>query len=188
MDDRKTRITKLSERFKPHAGRPKRSSKQRERRSYYLDTEITERLDRDYKEFSHQVYPQTVSKSVFIETIIAYGLDNLSVVGEIVTAQSASSSCCRSRLLVSFWGRDKRVAIKDVPEGLKDVFAILTGGGDVSANATEALGACKRTESARHLLFHFHHPDIPLPLIVVKGNAKVGHERQHLTFEVAKTD
>jgi len=68
---------------------------------------------------------------------------------------------------VSFWGRDKRVAIKGVPDGLKDVFAILTGGGDITANATEALGACKRTKSARHLLFHFHHPHIPFPLIVV---------------------
>ena len=82
----------VSERFKPHAGRPKRSSKQRERRSYYLDTEITERLDRDYKEFSHQVYPQTVSKSVFIETIIAYGLDNLSAIGEIIKAKSEIGS------------------------------------------------------------------------------------------------
>ena len=36
MDDRKTRIEKLSERFKPDAGRSKRSAKQRERRSYYL--------------------------------------------------------------------------------------------------------------------------------------------------------
>ena len=88
MDDRKTRIAKLSERFKPHTGRPKRSSKQRERRSYYLDTEITERLDRGYKEFSHQLYPQTVSKSVFIETIIAYGLDNMSVVGELIQAKT----------------------------------------------------------------------------------------------------
>lgn len=88
MDDRKTRIAKLSERFKPHTGRPKRSSKQRERRSYYLDTEITERLDRGYKEFRHQLYPQTVSKSVFIETIIAYGLDNMSVVGEIIQAKT----------------------------------------------------------------------------------------------------
>jgi cobalamin-dependent methionine synthase I len=92
MDDRKTRIAKLSERFKPDAGRSKRSAKQRERRSYYLDTEITERLDRGYKEFSHQLYPQAVRKSVFIETIIEYGLDNLSAVGEIIKAKSEMGS------------------------------------------------------------------------------------------------
>ena len=87
MDDRKTRIAKLSERFKPHTGRHKLSPKQRERRSYYLDTEITERLDRDYKEFSHQLYPQTVGKSVFIETIFEYGLDNLQALREIIQAK-----------------------------------------------------------------------------------------------------
>ena len=92
MDDRKTRIAKLSERFKPQTGRPKLSPKQRERKSYYLDTEITGRLDRDYKEFSHQLYPQTVSKSVFFETIIEYGLDNLQAVGEIIKAKSEMGS------------------------------------------------------------------------------------------------
>jgi hypothetical protein len=88
MDDRKTRIAKLSERFKPHTGRQKLSSKQRERRSYYLDTEIAERLDKDYKEFSHQLYPQTVSKSVFIETILEYGLDHLQALRDIIQAKS----------------------------------------------------------------------------------------------------
>jgi hypothetical protein len=88
MDDRKTRIAKLSERFKPHTGRPKLSAKERERRSYYLDTEIAERLDKDYKEFSHQLYPQTVSKSVFIETILEYGLDNLKALREIIKEKS----------------------------------------------------------------------------------------------------
>ena len=92
MDDRKTRIAKLSERFKPQTKRAKLSPKQRERRSYYLDTEITERMDRVYKEFSHQLYPQTVSKSVFIETILAYGLDNLQALREIIQAQSVMDS------------------------------------------------------------------------------------------------
>lgn len=92
MEDRKTRIAKLSERFKPYTGRPKLSSKERERRSYYLDTEISERLDKDYKEFSHQLYPQTVSKSVFIETILEYGLDNLQALREIIKTKSEASS------------------------------------------------------------------------------------------------
>ena len=92
MDDRKTRIAKLSERFKPQTGRPKRSAKQRERRSYYLDTEIAGRLDKNYKELSHQLYPQAVSKSVFIETIVEYGLDNLQVIGEIIIAKSEMGS------------------------------------------------------------------------------------------------
>ena len=92
MDDRKTRIAKLSERFKPQTGRQKHSPKQRERKSYYLDTEITDRLDKDHKEFSHQLYSQTVGKSVFIETILEYGLDNLPAIRELIQAKLASGS------------------------------------------------------------------------------------------------
>jgi hypothetical protein len=92
MEDRKTRIAKLSERFKPHTGRPKLSTKERERRSYYLDTGIAERLDKVYKEFSHQLYPQVVSKSVFIETILEYGLDNLQALREIIKTNSETTS------------------------------------------------------------------------------------------------
>jgi hypothetical protein len=55
-------------------------------------------------------------------------------------------------------------------------------------DVTTPLGPLKRAEAARHLLFHLHHPNIPFPLIVVKGNTKVGHERQHFTFEVTETN
>jgi hypothetical protein len=88
MDDRKSRISKLSERFKDRPGRPKQSQKDRERRSYYLDTQIAERLDRDYKKFNHQAYPHAVSKSVFIESILEYGLDNLKTIQEIITSKA----------------------------------------------------------------------------------------------------
>ncbi len=72
-DDRKLRINKLSERFKERVGRPKQIGKDRERRSYYLDAAVTERVDKDYKDFNHHIYPNSVSKSVFIETILEYG-------------------------------------------------------------------------------------------------------------------
>ncbi len=88
MDDRKSRISKLSERFKSRPGRPKQTQKDRERRSYYLDTQIAERLDRDYKEFNHQAYPHTVSKSIFIESILEYGLNNLSTIREIIASKA----------------------------------------------------------------------------------------------------
>jgi hypothetical protein len=87
MEDRKSRISKLSERFKDRAGRPKQSAKDRERRSYYLDAAVTERLDETYKEFSHTLYPHTVSKSVFIETILAYGLDRLPEIRDLILAE-----------------------------------------------------------------------------------------------------
>ncbi len=65
---------------------------------------------------------------------------------ERVTAQPASSSFCRSRLLVSFWGRDKGVAIKSLSDGFKDIFGMLARGGDIPANATESLGPLKRAK------------------------------------------
>jgi hypothetical protein len=54
--------------------------------------EITDRLDRDHKEFSHQLYPQTVGKSVFMETLLEYGLDNLPAIRELIQAKLASGS------------------------------------------------------------------------------------------------
>jgi hypothetical protein len=90
MDDRKSRISKLSERFKNRPGRPKRTQKDRERRSYYLDTQIAERLDQDYKEFNHQAYPHTVSKSIFIESVLEYGLDHLNAIHEIIASKADS--------------------------------------------------------------------------------------------------
>jgi ribosomal protein S25 len=88
MDDRKQRIDKLSERFKERSGRPKLSAKDRARRSFYLDNEIVERLDKDYKKFNHQAYPHTVSKSVFMETILEYGLNNLPSIKELIKEKS----------------------------------------------------------------------------------------------------
>ena len=87
---------------------------------------------------------------------------------------------------MGFRGRNKGVAIKSVPDGLKHIFGILTGRGDIAANTAETLRTLKRSETAGHLLFDFHHPDIPFSLVVVKRHAKVIHESQHLPFEVAK--
>ncbi len=95
MDDRQERISKLSERFKAHTtGRPKQANKERERRSFYLDTALTNRLDEEYKAFNHKVYPNTVSKSLFLETLLEYGLENLDAieakVAELKSAEPAS--------------------------------------------------------------------------------------------------
>ena len=65
-----------------------------------------------------------------------------------------------------FWGRDKRVAIKGVPDGLKDVFAILTGGGDITANATEAqanASACLAICWASSCLFSIFFMSVNIP-------------------------
>ncbi len=78
-EGRGDRIDKLSQRFHRHAtGRPPATvPRRRERRSFYLDGELTHRLDATYRELAHQLHPQTVSKSVFLETLIEFGLDRL---------------------------------------------------------------------------------------------------------------
>jgi hypothetical protein len=72
------RIAKLSQRFSKHAvGRKPTTTRARERRSFYLDAELTGRIDRVYKDLNHSLYPDSVSKSVFLETVIEYGLEHL---------------------------------------------------------------------------------------------------------------
>jgi hypothetical protein len=81
MSDKEDRIAKLSQRFKTHSpGRPKNNTKNRERQSFYLDSELTERIDKTYKEINHQLYPKSISKSAFLETILEYGIENLDTI------------------------------------------------------------------------------------------------------------
>ncbi len=81
MSDKEDRIARLSQRFKTHAtGRPKSGSKNRERQSLYLDTHLTERIDAIYKDINHQLYPKSLSKSTFLETMLEYGLENIETI------------------------------------------------------------------------------------------------------------
>lgn len=92
MDDRKARIQKLSERFKPQANRRQSATRERQRRSFYLDIEIVERLDKEHKALNHEVYPQTISKSVFMEAVLEYGMNNLSEVKALIQEQIRAPS------------------------------------------------------------------------------------------------
>ena len=72
------RIAKLSQRFKTHAvGRRPQNNRTRERHSLYLDAELVAQANQVYRDISHQLYPRTISKSVFWETLLGYGLDHL---------------------------------------------------------------------------------------------------------------
>lgn len=85
MDERQARISKLSERFSTNARKPKAGARERERRSFYLDVAVTTRLDEELKAFNHRNFPATVSKSVFLETLLEYSLDNLDAVQARIT-------------------------------------------------------------------------------------------------------
>jgi hypothetical protein len=73
------RIAKLSERFTRHqTGRkPATTPRNRERRSLYLDGALLERLDQEHRALNHKLYPASVNKAVFLETLIEYGLAHL---------------------------------------------------------------------------------------------------------------
>ncbi len=72
------RISRLSKRFETHAvGRQPTSTRSRERKSFYLDGELADRLDKTYKDVSHDLYPDALSKSVFLETLLEFGLGHL---------------------------------------------------------------------------------------------------------------
>lgn len=80
------RIARLSKRFRTHAaGRPPTSPRLRERRSFYLDAELVERLDKAYRDLNHRLYPSSVSKSAFLETVIEYGLNHIADVETALT-------------------------------------------------------------------------------------------------------
>ena len=80
------RIAKLSERFSRHqTGRKPTSTRSRERRSLYLDGALLERLDREHRALNHQIYPESVNKALFLETLIEYGLAHLDEVRSALT-------------------------------------------------------------------------------------------------------
>jgi len=83
------RIAKLSQRFKTHAvGRRAQNTRTRERHSLYLDAELVAEANKAYKDVSHQLYPRTVSKSVFWETILSYGLEHLTELKEAMAKEA----------------------------------------------------------------------------------------------------
>lgn len=73
------RISRLSKRFQQHAvGRRPTSDRTRERRSFYLDANLVERLDQTYRDLNYELYRSGgISKSAFLETVIEYGLAHL---------------------------------------------------------------------------------------------------------------
>ena len=86
------RIAKLSQRFSKHAvGRKPATSRTRERRSFYLDAELTGRIDQMYRDLNHALYPRSVSKSVFLETVIEYGLEHLEDLKPILIQASTNN-------------------------------------------------------------------------------------------------
>jgi len=55
-----------------------------------LDVAVMARLDEELKAFNHSNFPAVVSKSVFLETLLEYGLDNLDAIGTRIAKENPS--------------------------------------------------------------------------------------------------
>ena len=84
-EDRQSRIDRLSQRFKTHvAGRKPSAQRSRARHSFYLDTDLVEKLDRIYRDVNHDLHPAVISKSEFLETLLDEGLSHVADVKAIL--------------------------------------------------------------------------------------------------------
>jgi hypothetical protein len=69
------RIDRLSQRFNTHAvGRKPVGNRSRAKHTFYVATELVNQLDELYQEINHELYPQQVNKSTFLENLIEYAL------------------------------------------------------------------------------------------------------------------
>jgi hypothetical protein len=91
MAEKDERIAALAKRFQQRNDKkPDEQSeteptrRERAHRSFYLDKGIYERLDSSYKTTAHELYPQDTSKSIFIETCLAYAIDHLEEIKTIL--------------------------------------------------------------------------------------------------------
>ncbi len=91
MADKDDRIATLAKRFQQRnekepdgQSETEPSKRARVHRSFYLDKEIYSRLDSSYKTTAHELYPQDTSKSIFIETCLAYAIDHLEEIKTIL--------------------------------------------------------------------------------------------------------
>jgi hypothetical protein len=64
----------------------------RERRSFYLDASVIAKVNQAYREISHQLYPAEISKSLFLETLMGYGLRNLDDLKAALAQEQESST------------------------------------------------------------------------------------------------
>ena len=90
-EDRSSRISRLSQRFDKSAAPAKTESQRaRERQSLYLDAELMKRIDQVHRDVAQVLYPQKLTKSTFLETVLEYGLAHLDDVKGQLTADGDS--------------------------------------------------------------------------------------------------
>jgi hypothetical protein len=82
MGNKTAANARSSEQLHPES---QQSERQRTRRTFYMDSEVISAVDQCYKDVNHQLYPDEVNKSVFLEALIRYGLENMEEIKSILT-------------------------------------------------------------------------------------------------------
>lgn len=82
-DTNNERIAAIAKRFQhrhnrhPTSGEKERPKRVRVHNSIYLDQALLDQLGEAYRTTSHELYPQELLKSTFLEACIGYALDHL---------------------------------------------------------------------------------------------------------------
>jgi len=86
MSSQSKRLETLKKRFeKPSRLASETSTNARKRHSVYIDEALMQRVDEMYKEVKHQLYPTEVTKSAFLEQLLALGLESIDEVKAALT-------------------------------------------------------------------------------------------------------
>lgn len=89
------------------------------------------------------------------------------------------SSVSSHQLSAASGWTERRSPIHSV-QGMQGSLPLLSHRREVRADATEVARSFFAAEAPAHFLLQFHHPQVSLRLVVIKGNSKVRHEAQHL--------
>lgn len=84
----KDKFSRLSERMYGRSSQKEsdeeKAEKQRKRYTIYVDKALITDLNQAHKKINHDFFPAEVQKSLFLETLIQFGLDNIDQVKEIL--------------------------------------------------------------------------------------------------------
>ena len=79
------------------------------------------------------------------------------------------------------------MTVERIDQGIQNPKAVLTHGGDVTADLAKDLSPFIGTERARHFLFEFDHAQVPFSLIIIKRHLKIVHKGQNSGFVAVQT-
>ena len=77
MSSDEKRVRNLGRRFaqKPKGGED--SNNTRKRHSIYIDQVVMQRVDELYKQTQHEIFPNEITKSAFMEQLLKQGLEHI---------------------------------------------------------------------------------------------------------------